>query len=248
MEKNTSGVSEPSQTRFPDAPWRKKTCAAGEQPHGDTSVNATPTLKKLPVPPPPPGCSSTSQTRPVMTPPPAPLDEVTSTSSSMCAPVCSRYRGLPVPPPDPKTLALLAAAPSSSQKRKDRAESSSGGRSITQIKKNRGKLAAARSSRQESKDRADIWRGARTKTQQRRDRGKQTRIKKYNKLKEAGHDVPTTGAASMRREQRKKAKVKYLAAAVHGGSMHGWHADNTHAGMTQRTIRAPPKNSKYRGG
>ena len=110
-----------------------------------------------------------------------------------------------------------------------------------------GKLADAPSSSQKSKKRAGIWTDARTKTQRRRDRGKKTRIKIYNKLREAGHDVPTTGAASLRRKQKKKAKVKYLAAAVHGGLMHGWDENTTHAGMTQRTIRSPPKISKYRG-
>ena len=110
------------------------------------------------------------------------------------------------------------------------------------------KLSAARSSKQKSKDRADIWKGARTKTQQRRDRGEKMRIKKYKQLKEAGHNVPTTGAARMRREQRKKAKERYEAAEVHGGRVDGWNEDNTHAGMTQRTIRAPPKNRQYRRG
>ena len=55
---------------------------------------------------------------------------------------------------------------------------------------------------------AEIWTGARTKTQQRRDRKKEMRIKKYKKLKDLGWDVPTTGAGRLRREQKKKAKLK----------------------------------------
>ena len=234
-----------SEARFPDAPWRRKPAPVSEPPHGNTTMNSSASLKKLPVPPPPPPCCPTSWTRNVMAPPPAPPRTVTSTSSSMCKPLCSRWRGLPVPPPHPTTAALLAAAPSSSQKRKDRTESSRGARSNTQIRRDRGKLAAAPSSSQKSKDRAESWTGARSKTQQRRDRGKNMRINKYNRLRDAGHDVPTTGAASLRRKQKQKAKLKREAATVHGGSMAGMQAPLMRD--TRRTIRAPPKSSKYRG-
>ena len=60
----------------------------------------------------------------------------------------------------------------------------------------------------ETAKRKEMWTGARTKTQQRRDRKKEMRIKKYKKLKDLGWDVPTTGAGRLRREQKKKAKLK----------------------------------------
>ena len=90
-----------------------------------------------------------------------------------------------------------------------------------QKRKDRGKLAAAPSSSQKTTNRADIWTGARTKTQQRRDRGKDMRIKINKRLRDAGYDVPMTGAASRRRKQQTKAKLRYLAAIVHGGNVYG---------------------------
>ena len=235
-----------NERSFADAPWRRKPAPISEHPHANTAMNASAALKRLPVPPPAPWswssepspdpdrsshtctgafarrsatvtpgrppCSSTTWTRNVMAPPPAPPRTVTSTSSSMCERLCSQWRGLPVPPPHPTTTALLAAARSTSQNRKDRAENST---------------------------------GARSNTQKRRDRAKNMRIRKFNRQRDSGHDVPTTGAASLRRKQRQKAALNREADKVHGRSMAGRRAPLIQ-GMTRRIIRAPPKSIKYR--
>ena len=263
--KHTCVESGPVQTKFPGAPWRKKTGGAGEQPHRDISQKATPTLTRIPpAPPPPPRRSSPSHTRPVSStthkknpvpPPPPPPPRCSSTSrpqpvitrtssSTSTTTVCSHYQGLPIPPPDPKTLALLAVAPSSNKKRRDRAESWRGERWNTQMAGNHGKLAAAGWSKQKNKKRADTWTGARTETQQRRDRGKRMRIKYYKELKAAGYNVPTTGAGKIRREQKKKTDERLAAAVKQAGQMDGWYEDNHHAGWPQETMRAPPKKKQ----
>ena len=108
---------------------------------------------------------------------------------------------------------------------------------------NHGKLAAAGWTKQKNKERADTWTGARTETQQRRDRGKIMRIKNYKQLKEAGYNVPTTGAARIRREQKKKADKRLEAAVKQRGQIDGWYEDNHHAGWPQGTMRAPPKKN-----
>ena len=187
---------------------RRAPAPRGEHTHANTATNASAPLTWLPLPPPAPwswtsepsphpDCSSRTSTgafarrratvRPVKPPcssptrtrsVPAPPRAVTSTSSSMCQPQCSRWQGLPVPPPAPATTALVPATHTTTQKRKDRAESAS---------------------------------VARTNTQKRRDRAKIVRIRELDRQRDAGHDVPSTGAARLRRKQRANADARRVA-------------------------------------
>ena len=73
---------------------------------------------------------------------------------------------------------------------------------------NSGMKTTAHQHYRKTAKRKKMWTGARTKTQQRRDRKKQMRIKTYRRFNNLRWNAPTTGAGKLRREQKKKAKLR----------------------------------------
>ena len=213
-KKNTPKIANKTQRRppTPPPPPRKRTAVFSEPTAGGKALkNDNDNQKKIPIAATP--FRSSQEIRP---------DAIMTTHAvhhhdgenglklSTYAPICSKtqIKRYPNPPPPPnrskgnQLRPCIVPLPQQIQ--------------CTSIKQNwalhnednSGMKTAAHQYYRETAKRKEIWTGARTKTQQRRDRKKEMRIKKYKKLNNLRWDAPTTGAGRLRREQKKKAKLR----------------------------------------
>ena len=224
-----------TDSKFRDAPWRKKDTpkianktqrrppTPPPPPRKRTAVFSEPTegcraLKhddhnpqKIPTAATPFRCSQENRPDAIMTTHAVHHhDGGNGMSLSSYAPICSKtqIKRYPKPPPPPDRSKGNQLSPCIVPLPQQKRCASMKPNWALHNEDNSGMKTAAHQYYRETAKRKEMWTGARTKTQQRRDRKKEMRIKKYRRLNNLRWDAPTTGAGKLRREQKKKAKLR----------------------------------------